>query len=100
MITRYIILTILLFNIFSCSEDGHVNLAMVNGEAIGMKSFMPRYTSFLLKTHQKDNLRNRFAFLNSMIDERLILNHAKENGIDNDPYIILKKKNLIKILSF
>ena len=95
---KYLIIPILFLNIFSCDKQNSINLALVNGEEIGMKSFIPRYSSFLLKTHQKDNLKNRFAFLNSMIDERLILDHAKEKGIDNDPNILLEKKKIYKQL--
>ena len=95
---KYLIIPILFFNIFSCDKQGSISLAIVNGREIAMKSFIPRYSSFLLKTHQKDNLKNRFAFLNSMIDERLLLDHAKEEGIDNDPNILLEKKKIYEQL--
>ena len=91
---KYLIIPILFLNIFSCDKQNSINLALVNGEEIGMKSFIPRYSSFLLKTHQKDNLKNRFAFLNSMIDEKLILDHAKDKGINNDPNIVLERKKI------
>ncbi len=91
---KYLIIPILFLNFFSCDKQNSINLALVNGEEIGMKSFIPRYSSFLLKTHQKDNLKNRFAFLNSMIDEKLILDHAKDKGIDNEPNIVLEKKKI------
>ena len=91
---KFLIIPLLFLIFFSCDKQNSINLALVNGEEIGMKSFIPRYSSFLLKTHQKDNLKNRFAFLNSMIDEKLILDHAKDKGINNDPNIVLERKKI------
>ena len=38
---------------------------------------------FLSKTYQKDNLSNRYVFLNTLIDEKLILEYAEINNIHN-----------------
>ncbi len=84
--------------VLSCGKDHSTNLATINGSSIKMNVFIPRYTSFLNKTHQNDNLRNRYAFLNSMIDERLILDHAKKEGINDAPNINFEKDKIYKQL--
>ena len=98
MIIRQLLLTTVSFLILSCENEDMIDLAMVNGDNIAMNSFIPRYTSFLNKTHQKDNLMNRHAFLNSMIDEKLILAHAKEQGLNDDPNILFQKDKIYKQL--
>ena len=44
--------------------------------------------------HQKDNLFNRYALLNSLIDEKLILDYANEKGLNDDPEINYKKDQI------
>ena len=85
-------------SVLSCVDKRSTDLAIVDGHAIGMDSFIQRYASFLSNTHQKDNLMNRHAFLNSLVDERLILSHAKRLGLNDDPYIRFEKEKMYKQL--
>ena len=83
---------------FSCDQSTDPILAEIDGEIITINSYLPRYQSFLLKTHQTDNLSNRYALLNSLIDEKLILNYSDNMGILENPQIILKKERAYKQL--
>ena len=76
----------------SCDQLTDPELAEIDGHMITLNSYLPRYQSFLSKTHQTDNLSNRYAFLNSLIDEKLILNYSDKMGISDNHQIILKKE--------
>ena len=84
--------------LFSCSNYDVEILATVNNENINIESYLPRYQNFLFKTHQKDNLSNRYTFLNSLVDERLILDHSQNSEIANDPDIIFQKEQIFNQL--
>lgn len=94
LMIHFIKLIFLPIYITSCSIQTEPDLATVNGERIILSDFLPKYASFLSKTYQKDNLSNRYAFLNSLIDEKLILDHASEAGLDNDPDMIYEKEKI------
>jgi len=83
---------------FSCDQSNSPGLAEIDDDRITLNSFLPRYQSFLLKTHQTDNLSNRYALLNSLIDEKLILNYSNSKRISENPQIILKKERAYKQL--
>ena len=76
----------------SCDQLTDPELAEIDAHMITLNSYLPRYQSFLSKTHQTDNLSNRYALLNSLIDEKLILNYSDNMGISDNPQIILKKE--------
>jgi hypothetical protein len=63
-----------------------------------LNDFKQPYQEFLFKTHQTDNLSNRYALLNSLIDEKLILNYSNNKRISENPQIILKKERAYKQL--
>ncbi len=88
--------TIFLF--LSCENVKEIPLASVNGNSIYLNDFMPLYQNFLAKTHQKDNLANRHSYLNSIIDEKLILDYSDNIGISENPQIVLKKDRAYKQL--
>jgi len=94
LMIHFIKLIFLPIYIMSCSIQTEPDLATVNGDRIILSDFLPKYASFLSKTYQKDNLSNRYAFLNSLIDEKLILDHASEAGLDNDPDMIYEKEKI------
>ena len=77
----------------SCTKND-VNLAHINNDTITLSSFLPRYQSFLSKTFQNDNLSNRHIFLNTLIDENLILTYAEQSGILKKHYIIEEKQKI------
>ena len=77
----------------SCTKND-VNLAHINNNTITLSSFLPRYQSFLSKTFQNDNLSNRYIFLNTLIDENLILTYADQSGILEKPYMIEEKQKI------
>jgi len=90
------VISVIIF--FSCEQRNGPSLAEIDGDTITMNSFLPRYRSFLSKTHQTDNLSNRYALLNSLIDEKLILDHSDNMGILEDPQIVQKKEQAYKQL--
>ena len=78
----------------SCTTHNEGELALVNGREITLNDFLPKYKKFLSKTHQNDNLSNRYAFLNSMIDESIILQHAKIIGLDSETEMLHQKEKI------
>lgn len=78
----------------SCTTNNEEELALVNGNEITLNDFLPKYKRFLSKTHQNDNLSNRYAFLNSMIDESIILQHAKIIGLDSETEMLHQKEKI------
>ena len=80
--------------VMSCTTHNKEELALVNGNEITLNDFLPKYKKFLSKTHQNDNLSNRYAFLNSMIDESIILKHAKIIGLDSETEILHQKEKI------
>ena len=84
----------------SCDQLTDPELAEIDGHMITLYSYLPRYQSFLSKTHQTDNLSNRYALLNSLIDEKLILNYSDNMGILDNPQIILKKERAYDCLLY
>ena len=84
---------------FSCDQSTDPGLAEIDGDIITLNSFLPRYQSFLSKTHQTDNLSNRYALLNSLIDEVMLMEYAEEKGIpekiDKSPQMEKDKGQLL-----
>ncbi len=78
----------------SCEKSGEQTLASVNKTAISLDFFLPRYNDFLYKTQQLDNLLNRHVFLNTLIDEKLIVDYTQDNNMVNDPAIMREKQRM------
>ncbi|MFQ6677484.1 MAG: peptidylprolyl isomerase [Fidelibacterota bacterium] len=92
---KYLFITsFLVILFFSCEKHKEESLAVVNGNTIALKSFIQRYNDFLFQTQLQDNLLNRNLFLNSLIDEILIVDYANDSGIINDPAVIREKQRL------
>ena len=71
---RYLyLISFITFLFLSCEKLREKTLAEVNDSNISLEFYLPRYNNFLFKTHQADNLLNRHIFLNSLIDEKLIV---------------------------
>ena len=68
----------------SCGKLDKEIIAKVNNEDILLSLYKSEYQNFLLKIYQKDNLVNRYAYLNNLIDEKLILKYAAENQLYKD----------------
>jgi hypothetical protein len=90
--------SICLITFFSCERIDSSVLATVDEFEILLNDFKQPYQEFLFKTHQTDNLSNRYALLNSLIDEKLILNYSNNKRISENPKIILKKERAYKQL--
>ena len=68
----------------NCSKENDKILAKVNDELISVSNFRVSYNKFLESNMLSDNLLNRYAFINNMIDEILFVNYATEINIDRD----------------
>ncbi len=68
----------------SCSLESPLSLATVGGKNIIFDDYEIKYQKYLTSIYQKDNLHNRKIFLNTMIDETLILNYADQTGLISD----------------
>ena len=90
--------SICLITFFSCERINSPVLATVDEFEILLNDFKQPYQEFLFKTHQKDNLANRHSYLNSIIDEKLILDYSDNIGISENPQIVLKKDRAYKQL--
>ena len=90
--------SISLITLLSCERIKSPVLATFDEFEILLNDFKQPYRDFLFKTHQTDNLSNRYALLNSLIDEKLILNYSHNKSILENPQIILKKERAYKQL--
>ena len=68
----------------SCEKLKNETIAKVNGENISLSLYKSEYQTFLSKIYHEDNLVNRYAYLNNLIDEKLILKYAAENQLFED----------------
>ena len=84
----------LVFFVFSCGKKKQESIATVDNEYISLSSFKTEYQTFLSKIYQEDNLLNRYAYLNNLIDEKLILKYAQENHIEKDSSFLAITKNI------
>ena len=84
----------LVFAIFSCEKIEMKSIAKVDNDYIPLSLYKTEYQSFLSKIYQKDNLVNRYVYLNNLIDEKLILKYAAENQLDKDSLFLDIKKNI------
>ena len=62
--------SISLITLLSCERIKSPVLATFDEFEILLNDFKQPYRDFLFKTHQTDNLTNRYALLNSLIDEK------------------------------
>ena len=94
-----LIAVIFTITFFSCDQANDPGLAEIDGDIITLNSYLLRYQSFLSKTHQTDNLSNRYALLNSLIDEAMLMEYAEEKGIpekiDKSPQMEKDKGQLL-----
>ena len=79
---------------WSCSKKNEQLIAKVGNEKISLSIFQDRYKEFLTKQLQEDNLMNRYVYLNSLIDEKLILKYAVDNNIHSRPLYLNKEKEV------
>ena len=68
----------------ACSLDNSPSIASIGKTPILFDDYEKKYLSFLEDTYQADNLLNRQNFLNTLIDEKLLLKHATYTGIKSD----------------
>jgi len=80
-LNQQLIAIIFTINLFSCDHAYDLGLAEIDGDIITLNFYLPRYQSFLSKTLQTDNLSNRYALLNSLIDEEMLMEYAEAKGI-------------------
>jgi len=94
-IQKYFWLVSLLSNFyFSCSPEAPTSIASVGNINILFNDYENKYQKYLTDIYQIDNLQNRQNFLNTIIDETLILKHANQTGLIADVEL---KRTLEKI---
>ena len=77
-----------------CSSDEKSILAKVNNSIITESLFESKYNQFLTNNYLSDNLLNRYALVNSMIDSLLILDYANKIGLKNEPRYLAEKNEI------
>ncbi len=78
----------------NCSKEGNKIVAEVNDELIRVSNFKISYNKFLESNLLSDNLLNRYAFINNMIDEILFAKYATELNIDSDSIFLNNKSKI------
>ena len=68
-------------------------IVRVNKLKISDALFKSKYKQFLNDNYLADNMLNRYALMNSLIDSLLILNHAEEIGLYKNPSLIKDGKD-------
>ena len=81
---HWIFISFLTLWVGSCGKLKKETIAKVNNEDIPLSLYKSEYQNFLSKIYQEDNLVNRYAYLNNLIDEKLILKYAAENHLYKD----------------
>ena len=84
----FIVATVIAIN--SIEDDAIVR---VNKLKISDTLFKSKYKQFLNDNYLADNMLNRYALMNSLIDSLLILNHAEEIGLYKNPSLIKDGKD-------
>lgn len=77
------------FLLAACSNSGQekdLSVATINGYHFSVPLYTVRYQQFLRQTELQDNLRLRHIFLQSLIDEHLLLKWADSSGFLQDPF--------------
>ncbi len=70
-------------------------VARVLDEKISKEEFIERYTAFLASTSVRDNIVTRQQIINNMVNERLILDDMKRQGMDRDGTFRRREKEII-----
>ena len=85
---------LLMILVINCSKESDKIIAKVNDEFISASKFKVSYSQFLENNLLSDNLLNRYAFINNLIDEILFVEYATDINIDSDS-IFLENKSKI-----
>ncbi len=93
-VSQSIILIPALIYFLACSTSEESIIASIDKQKISLSSFKENYQNFLDKIYQKDNLLNRYAFLNSIIDEELILKYSFDQKYDQDSLYQARLRNI------
>lgn len=93
-ITSSIILLSAIIYFSACSTSNDSIVASIDKEKISLSTFKQKYQNFLDKIYQDDNLLNRYAFLNSLIDEELILKYSVDQKYDQDSLFRVRLKGI------
>jgi len=83
---------------FRCTEPVSPPVAEVDNISIESSYFLKRYRDFLNTVYVADNLKYRYLFLESLIDERLLIKQARETGLMKINTSIKKLDNIRKQL--
>ena len=84
----FIVATVIAIN--SIEDDAIVR---VNKLKISDTLFKSKYKQFLNDNYLADNMLNRYALMNSLIDSLLILNHAEEIGLYKNRSVVKDEKD-------
>ena len=79
----FLILLVFAFN--GCERGKDAVVVEVDEELIHLSVFKEQYQEYMDNNYQSDNLLTRYSFLNKLIDEKLMLEYAREHNLDNDP---------------
>ena len=84
--------------ILFCSDNKEQAIIVINNYPISIDILKKRYSVFLTRTMQSDNMLNRYVFLNSIIDEKLFLKYAEDVNIESDENLLMKKEKIFNQL--
>lgn len=78
----------------SCGTQDDPVVAEVQGHAITASEFASRYSQFLPNAGERDNILQRRKILDNMINELLIRNDLRRQGLDSDPVARTRREEI------
>lgn len=78
----------------SCGKKEDPVVAEIQGHSITASEFAARYRAFLPTASERDNILQRRKILDNMINERLIRDDLKLQGLDNDPLARRRREDI------
>ncbi len=73
----------LLIGLSGCERSDEPVVARIDDINIGRQEFIRKYSTFLSTTQVPDNLHFRYLLVESLVDEKIFLKHARDSGVMN-----------------
>ncbi len=87
-------LGVAVIGVSACSSPNQKQVAAVEGRSITAGEFRERFRAYLDKTGTRDNVLNRRAVLNNMVNEALIMHDLRMKGWFDEPATVLRMSEI------
>lgn len=92
LVCRIVVISLLLAG--GCAKKNSRDVASVLGHSITAEEFQARYKTYLSSSGVRDNIVQRKAVLDNIINEHLILNEIQKKGWDKDSAAMYKLEEI------